>query len=271
MLPTFLGIGATRASSTWLARNLDQHPDIYVPWLKELKFFHIEENYAKGLDYYQTLFPKWNGEPVVGDVSPGYLSSAIAPGRIKTHLPNAKLICCLRDPLERTYSHFWMVKARFPVSQEVTFEEMLETNPDLIDYSLYYQHLERYLRLFPREQLHIYLFHNVEKNPEKVIKDVFHFLEVDENFVPTYLHNKVNAATTMGKLARSRILWHFTRVLRRFSSRTAPVQKFIETYNAQTIPPMKSETARNLKALLKKDVEQLQDLLHIDLSMWNIN
>ncbi len=271
MLPTFLGIGATRAGSTWLARNLDEHPDIYIPWAKELVFFDIDENYAKGIDYYQSLFPKWKGEPVVGEVSPGYLSSVAATTRIKQHLPAAKLICSLRNPLERTYSHFWLVKAKFPIPQEVTFEEMLQSNPDLIDFSLYYQHLERYLRSFPREQLHLYLFDDVETAPQKVIKEVFQFLEVDDTFVPSYLHNKVNAATTMSKFARSKLLWYVTRVLRRLSSRTASVQKVIESYNAQPIPPMKTETAHNLKALLKKDVQQLQDLLRIDLSMWDMS
>ena len=39
MLPNFLGIGAARAGTTWIARNLAQHPDIFIPYKKELHFF----------------------------------------------------------------------------------------------------------------------------------------------------------------------------------------------------------------------------------------
>lgn len=38
-LPDFLGIGAQRAGTTWLNANLQQHPDIWLPFIKELHYF----------------------------------------------------------------------------------------------------------------------------------------------------------------------------------------------------------------------------------------
>ncbi len=37
--PDFLGIGAQRAGTTWLATNLSRHPDVWTPPLKELHYF----------------------------------------------------------------------------------------------------------------------------------------------------------------------------------------------------------------------------------------
>ena len=39
--PDFLGIGAQKAGTTWLHRKLDEHPDIWVPPLKEIHYFDV--------------------------------------------------------------------------------------------------------------------------------------------------------------------------------------------------------------------------------------
>ena len=42
--PDFLGIGAQRAGTTWLARNLSRHPEVWTPPLKELHYFDQRRN-----------------------------------------------------------------------------------------------------------------------------------------------------------------------------------------------------------------------------------
>jgi hypothetical protein len=39
MLPNFLVIGAARSGTTWISKNLELHPEIYIPRKKELHFF----------------------------------------------------------------------------------------------------------------------------------------------------------------------------------------------------------------------------------------
>ena len=43
MFPDFLGIGAQKAGTTWLARNLQEHPQIYMP-RKEVHYFNRKIN-----------------------------------------------------------------------------------------------------------------------------------------------------------------------------------------------------------------------------------
>lgn len=44
-LPTFLGIGAQKAGTSWLYRQLYQHPEVWMPPRKELDFFHRYPQY----------------------------------------------------------------------------------------------------------------------------------------------------------------------------------------------------------------------------------
>jgi len=45
MRPTFLGIGAHKAGTSWLHRELERHPHVWVPPVKELHFFDRSPRY----------------------------------------------------------------------------------------------------------------------------------------------------------------------------------------------------------------------------------
>lgn len=49
MVPDFLGIGAQKAGTTWLWSNLRQHPDLWLPPLKEIHFFDRSLRYPSPL------------------------------------------------------------------------------------------------------------------------------------------------------------------------------------------------------------------------------
>ena len=51
--PTFLGIGAQKAGSTWLYRALELHPDVWLPPVKELHFFDEKIRFQRG--WFETL------------------------------------------------------------------------------------------------------------------------------------------------------------------------------------------------------------------------
>jgi hypothetical protein len=39
LYPDFLGIGAQKAGTTWLGRNLQAHPEVWMPRMKEVHYF----------------------------------------------------------------------------------------------------------------------------------------------------------------------------------------------------------------------------------------
>ena len=108
-LPTFLLLGAPRAGTTSLHHWLGGHPDVCVSRPKETQFFSL--CFDKGPEYYSRFFAHWNGEPVVGESTPMYLSLPHVPRRIAALLPDAALVAVLRSPAEQAWSSWWMLRS----------------------------------------------------------------------------------------------------------------------------------------------------------------
>lgn len=100
--PDFLIIGSQKAGTTSLYHALRLHPEVFVPEKKELNFFFLEDEYARGLDYYARYFePAPAGIKAVGEASPGYICHPETPARIAAALPDAKLVLTVRNPIDR--------------------------------------------------------------------------------------------------------------------------------------------------------------------------
>ncbi|MCB0125417.1 MAG: sulfotransferase [Caldilineaceae bacterium] len=264
MLPNFLGIGAPRAGTTWIARNLAQHPDVFIPHKKELHFF--DANFEKGLPYYEAEFQGWHNEKAVGEITPKYLHHEDVANRIKATLPHAKLIVSLRNPIDRAYSSYWKSRASFPDEKLTTFAERRKVLPDLIEAGLYHKHLERYFQNFPREQITVLLFDDIEARPDSVLRDLFAFLEVDPTFVPSTLHNKINAGAAQGQMGRSKILEMLARTFGRLHM--AKMSATLEAANSSELPPMSPEIRAELTEIYRQPNAILQEMLDRDLSVW---
>lgn len=74
------------------------------------------------------------------------------------------------------------------------------------------------------------IYEDALNNPAEFIKNIYKFLEIDENFVPETLYQRVNA--TLGKTE------------------------------------MDNPTRKNLRKLFKDDIKNLEKLLGRDLSFW---
>lgn len=266
MLPDFLIIGAPRAGTGWIAKNLMCHPDIYMPRIKELHFF--DRHYEKGIEYYEEIFSHAKGEKAIGEATPEYLYLPEIPPLINKHLPDAKLIVSLRNPVDRLYSRYWNSKAKFIENKEYSFEEKIKSKPLFIEEGYYYDHLMEYLKYFPKEKILILFFDDIKNNPTKVLKEIYSFLDVDINFESPLTHHRINAASVIGFLAKSKLLWYLYKVFERFN--IVKGSEYITKVNAADIPPMNKDT----KAWLVKEVyweknRLLEKLTGRDLSSWD--
>ena len=117
----FVGIGAMKSGSTWVAENLSLHPEILFSSQKELNFFNdpikvgdkiLNSFFKKGFGWYLKQFPKSEKGKIRGEFSVVYLFDKLAAKRIKEFFPNIKIIVVLRNPIEMIYSlHNWMKSA----------------------------------------------------------------------------------------------------------------------------------------------------------------
>lgn len=209
--PNFLYIGTSKAGSTWIFKLLCWHPQIYMYPGKDIGFFTRE--FAKGWDWYTSNFQPEAGHKVVGEISHSCLFSDEARDRIHASLPNAKMLVCLREPVERIFSQYLDGIKNGKITGSL--DEELNRTTSLIKRSCYGTYLERYLELFPRDQIYITSFDRLVSEPDEFAKEIFEFLGVDALEIPNKLKRKIlpagqprvrsiaMAAKKLAKLARS--------------------------------------------------------------------
>ena len=118
VLPDFLIVGAQKAGTTSMWTYLGSHPEIVPSRLKEPRYF--DWNYARGQDWYQARFPTQRvlrrfasperDHALTGEASTEYLLHRAAPVRAAELVPEAKIIVMVRDPVDRAFSHYRMVR-----------------------------------------------------------------------------------------------------------------------------------------------------------------
>jgi hypothetical protein len=177
--PNFIVIGSMKSGTTTLCHLLGQHPDVFMATPKEIEFFCKDDIYARGWDWYLSLFADAKNGSAIGEGSTSYTKSPLFPNvpeKIARHLPDARLIYIVRHPLERIESH-WMHRVQH--GDVRPFKKMLREYSNLIDTSRYWFQIQRYRKYFGDDQILVLFFEELKKNPEMVLKQCFTFLSVD--------------------------------------------------------------------------------------------
>lgn len=183
-LPEFLIIGAAKSGTTTLFRYLSKHPQVFVPKNprdKEPNFFGMDEKYARGLDYYASLFADAQPHQICGEGSTDYAKWPKFPesaARIAKTLPHVKLIYVMRNPIDRAYSYYVHINRNQPV--EESFEDYICRTTEALDASHYMLQIEQYLNYFSRETFLFLLMEDLIRQPAAVLKQVCQFLEIDD-------------------------------------------------------------------------------------------
>lgn len=193
MRPTFIGIGAAKAATTWIYKCLDEHPEVFMAPGKEVEFFGSAASIDHRIAEYESHFAGAAGARAIGEISTKYLSSIDAPAQVLRHLPDVKLFVSLRNPLEQLTSHYWHLRRQNFHHGDASdlpkdFAEAVQRFPErLVEPCLYAKHLARWRALFPSSQLHVVLYDDIQHDPRSVLSGLFRFVGVDPDFVPALL------------------------------------------------------------------------------------
>lgn len=181
VLPNFIFAGASKSGSSTLFEHIKQHPDICISSVKEPFFFDF--NYRKGLEYYESLFLHHKGEKAVGEATVWYMSWQSVPKRMYDSLPDVKLLLVLRNPIERAFSNYLMDLRAGHYTPQQTFGHVIrnEKNVKGIDRRIVsggfcYEHLKRFEKYFPQNQMLVVLYEDLKHNPQQVCSKVYSFL-----------------------------------------------------------------------------------------------
>lgn len=209
----FIGIGAQRSGTSWVYACLYEHPEICIP-IKEIHFFS-RPRYENGTLWYEEHFATCGVGKQCGEFSTSYLYSDVTAERIHKHYPEAKVIAILRNPISRALSQYGNAIKGGEIPESMPFTEYFTTEKSVLEQSLYAKQLAPYYTYFDPSRILVLIYEDSKKDPEAFIKNIYAFLGVSTDFVPSMLHESINVTRVPKNIALEKHMHHFSEFLRR--------------------------------------------------------
>jgi hypothetical protein len=218
----FIGIGAQKSGTTWLYKRLQELPDLKLPLIKELHYFDRDNSYpspnilstnrsSKNEAYkiirhsiirikfksalwlykwhFSEINDRWyldllgkNG--IRGEITPSYaILTREDIQRMKSILPNAKIVFLVRNPIERAWSHYLhYLKINNLSTQSISPLDFIVTNNQVLR-SDYRKTLNNYSSIFDQNQILIGFFDAIKLEPLQLMKNICIHIGYDETQV----------------------------------------------------------------------------------------
>lgn len=228
--PNLFVIGAMKSGTTYLSKLLGVHPSIFICSPEEPSYFVDPEQlrtiwpaawdlgYWRSEEHYLRLFRNAGNAVYLGEASTNYSKCPLVTGvveRLYSFNPDARIIYLLRDPVERSISHYWHMARHY--AEQRPLLDALKADPQYIDVSNYAMQLRPYLERFGTSQVHVLTFEDLIREPEKTMAVLYNWLGVDpaatevtkfavpENVTPEIIRISAGPSTLM-RLRQSRLL-----------------------------------------------------------------
>jgi len=273
-LPNLIVIGAQKCGTSVLHYYLSLHPEVSMSKPKELNFFIEERNWPRGLDWYKAQF---DAEATVrGEASPNYTAFPQhegVPERMHSVVPEAKLIFMVRDPLERIAAH-WVHNYAKRREKGTLAETLAHPNTSYVNRSKYAMQLERFLALYPKQQVMVFQQSELRLQRMETLRKVFEFVGVDPDF--THPRFEQERHQTSGKTRATRLAVRLEKLGRSRRGRLIPsnfwlvLDDRLPLRRAIKRPDVRASLPPAALAELRADGERLRELTGRDFSNWKI-
>lgn len=211
--PDFMLIGASKCATSSIVDWLREHPGVFVTSPKEPNFFNRDDNFAKGVDWYQSLFAAARPGQLLGEASNLYTAMAMYPHtveRIAGLCKGVRFVYSVRDPIDRIRSLWIQIRAQAGGD---------EVDPDvnkaihrqwelLIDTSCYSRQLRAFESAFGAGSTLVVLYEDFRDNPMHVMGLICDHIGVSESLLPgkplhkNPSHGKTLVSPWLGRLRR---------------------------------------------------------------------
>ena len=271
-LPDFIAIGPPRTGTTWLYRALGGQVGLPRD-TKETDFFSA--HYAKGMEWYLEFFRDCAAGLPMGEISPNYFAAPEALERIAKDIPGCRIICTLRDPVDRLYSFYRLM--RHNGWTRATMEELAESATPATEASRYARYLARWRERFGVERVLVALYDDLERTPQRFLDTICGFIGIAPITLEglPLLSKRVNSVTRGPRIALlAEQAWRLRRWLEARKAgvaitmlRKAGVWRFSFRGGGE-FGPLDPALDRRLRERFRPEVEALEKMIGRDLSEW---
>lgn len=232
--PTFLGIGAQRAGTTYLHTLLSLHPEIVLPeegtdpWNKEQHFFSRRILNETVADYEARFRPEAKpGGHLYGEITPAYSTlphSLIVA--LSGYLPpsSTRIVFVVRNPLHRTFSGlkmYWKKRAAGNRLHDASLFTLIRSveRPGCVARTDYMRTLANWASVYGERNIRIVEFGELTNAPVGVLQELADFLGArdrtwfDQNRTPATKVHASDAGAIPPKLRRY-LVWRWWPMVR---------------------------------------------------------
>ncbi|WP_431156535.1 sulfotransferase family protein [Winogradskyella poriferorum] len=272
---TFI-IGAQKAGTTSLYDWLGQHPLIDAPKeIKDYHFFSEDGIFSKGYEHIESFY-RLRGSEIRLHSAVNYLYfDELCAKRIHDYNPEANLIICLRNPVDRAISAYKYFVRTLRENRSFSDAIARELNKELNSYQelsnnsyvahgMYSNQIDTYLSFFSRNQIKLIYFDDLihEQKQEGVLRDLLDDLDIVSFFKFDFIH--LNASSTprikwLNLLMRNPQVTDIIKPFFSFRSRKR-MAKFIEQINISNKPIEIEITDKDIMYLRRVFEDELKKL-----------
>lgn len=200
MTPDYIILGAMKCGTSTLAAQLGAQSGIFMTDPKEPNYFSDDENYAKGADWYESLFSPAADGDIKGEASTHYTKRPELPetvARMKAALPEVRLIYMIRNPMSRLVSHYIHEWTQSVLSEPLDLE--ITRHSPLVDYGLYGWQIAPYVEAYGADAIMLTSLERIKTDPAAELARVAAHIGYDKE--PVWVAEK-GAANTSAERAR---------------------------------------------------------------------
>ena len=166
MKPDFIILGAMKCGTSTLAAQLGAQPGIFMTTPKEPNYFSDDQVFAKGPEWYASLFSEATPGDIKGEASTHYTKRPELPKtieRMTDQLPQVRLVYMIRNPMSRIISHYIHEWTQCVLSGPLSVE--IERHTPLVDYGLYGWQIAPYVEAFGAESILLSSLERMQADP----------------------------------------------------------------------------------------------------------
>lgn len=234
MLPTFIVIGAQKTGTKWLYKNLNTHPDVYLPPGGGDEVHYLNGPHYGDVQWWRDHYRPKHGESLFGDITPDY--AHVSEMRIRhayQHAPRAKILYVLRNPKDRAISALRMAHKKTeagyrgePVGPIIDLNGSLSHLIDFCEHGEGWQHgnyplnLRRWRSVYP--EVRLFSYDLLCERPHEYLRRILSYIgaSTPDGFAPYPVERRIHKSNPYP--VPNELLSHLDRIYDPLIERMAP-------------------------------------------------